>query len=363
MLIELNQHLVIAAITNHTLIIPKMLFVHPEKDDDWSKGAEIKHLLDLSSLAATYSIITYDDYTAQHGKVSISQLYNFYCHTGGCHDPEGELWWIARYSGEADFTNAPFIEVPLHNGVPRCTTADDIKKLVDTMRGGPVIGTSGIPFGLTSDNDNFGCGGLNTDSACCTMMTDVCAKMRFGVLIRDWATEFIGSSFANTSFLGIHIRPYQDDCLQVWAEKPMFKEEDVSKLCTTPTLHITMLSATLQALQDLKLQHVFVASHPSIREPNIIPRMRTIGVHPVFVGFDFVADRLQSSGIMTGGKQGDTSKGKVDGSVVILFLLLVEQEIMERSSVFIGSKHSSITGIVRNTRAARAIDDNDSLIT
>lgn len=367
-LMELDQFLVIAAVTNRTLIIPRMLYVHHEGEEDWTTGAEMKNVLDWSQLTANYSIISYDDYVAQHGGVSISSVCNFLCDTGGCHVQEAENWWMRRYIGEADFTHARYVEVPMDNGVPLCSTTDQIQQLVNAMEVGElVIGTSGIPFGLTSDTDNFGCGALDPASLCCSTMSDVYANMRKSELVRGWATDFISTTFSDRSFLGIHVRPYEDNCLKVWAEHPMFADDDVS-LFATPTLHLSMLSATATALQHLNISHVFIASHPSIRASNIIPRMQSIGVVPEFVSFEFIAKKIIESGVFAlhdfnqKGNGNDRSGQKQDVAIVVFYLLLVEQEIMERGDVFIGSKHSSISGIVRNVRAARVVDEHDSLI-
>lgn len=368
-LMELNQFLVIAAITNRTLIIPRMLYVHHEgNEEDWSTGAAMQQVLDWSLLTTNYSVISYDDYTAEHGSISISSVYSFFCTTGGCHFASEEKWWMRRYIGEADFTQAHYVEIPMDNGVPLCSTADQIQQLADAMGAGePVVGACGVPFGLTSDNDNFGCGALDPTSVCCSTMSDVYANMRNSELVRGWADEFISATFLNSSFLGIHVRPYEDNCLTVWAENPMFADEDVS-WCATPTLQTSMLNATATAMQALNIQNIFVASHPSIRAPNIIPRMRSIGVLPVFVGFEFIAEKIRQSGVFAlhdfteNEGDSDQSRQKLDSAIVVFYLLLVEQEIMERGDVFIGSKHSSISGIVRNVRAARAHDVHDSLI-
>lgn len=361
MLIELYQHLAIAAITNHTLIIPTLLYVHHENEEDWANGAKMNQLLDLSILADHYSIITFDDYSAAHGNITVSHVYNFHCETGGCHEPEGQLWWMARYRGEANFTEAPFVEVPTKQGLPQCSSADDVARLVRVMTGGPVIGVTGIPFGLRNSLEGFSCGDLDVESVCCRTITDVYSKTRHSQLVRDWASAFISTSFSDSEYLGMHVRPFQDNCLEVWRDKPMFKDEDVASICVNPNLQNSMLTAASTAMDEFKLQHVFVASHPAIRAPNIIPRLKTIGIHPTFVTFKFVEDRMRRLDIIQTRTEIENMP-KNDSSLVVLYLLLVEQEIMQRSKVFFGSQDSTITGLVRNSRAARGVHTHDSLM-
>lgn len=197
MLMSFGQFLAIAAVTNHTLIVPDILFssgplAHLDgAPTDVNIGAKMSRILDVTVASEHFSIISLrlHSQTWSHHCFSCLQLL---LHIGVSQSRACTFffWWMRRYENEAAFKHAPFVEVPVHDGTALCNTADD---LVDTLVGSEVIGVVGFPFGYTNAQriSGFGCGVLNPASPCCAAMNKVCADLRHSTLIEKWATEFM----------------------------------------------------------------------------------------------------------------------------------------------------------------------------
>lgn len=89
--------------------------------------------------------------------------------------------------------------------------------------------------------------------------------------LRSWADDWISKAFGiNQKYLAVHIRPYPDDCLTIWADtisSGVFNDSLANETCvhsTGGTLFRSFPEAVKTGLQKYNLSTVFVMSHPKI---------------------------------------------------------------------------------------------------
>ena len=84
--------------------------------------------------------------------------------------------------------------------------------------------------------------------------------------VRNAALQFIQAEFGNESFVAVHVRPYADDCVQLWANTSDPTTEQLSPPTCKNGGMLASLVPTVQAVMERhSLSRVFLMSHPKIR--------------------------------------------------------------------------------------------------
>ena len=84
--------------------------------------------------------------------------------------------------------------------------------------------------------------------------------------VRNAALQFIQAEFGNESFVAVHVRPYADDCVQLWASASEPSIEQLSPpTCKNGGMFASLVPTVREVMARHSLQRLFLMSHPKIR--------------------------------------------------------------------------------------------------
>ncbi|KAG2495246.1 hypothetical protein HYH03_006519 [Edaphochlamys debaryana] len=154
-------------------------------------------------------------------------------------------------------------------------------------------------------------------------------------IVRRFREQSLGG--ANAPYLAVHIRPYEDRCMEVWKKEP-YNDTRASEMCKNGNLYNVFVQQTLEQMQKLEQNasstglSLFVMAHPVLR-PIITKLYEQADLHPVYYNMPDLED--------------------VVGFRSLSLLGMVEEEIATQADYFLGSHVSSMTATVLQDRFAR----------
>ena len=180
-------------------------------------------------------------------------------------------------------------------------------------------------------------GAARADDLCHELYPKVTALLRFSETIRRLAEEFAAVHLV-PPFAAVHVRPYPDACLEVWAA-PFFNETREAHTCYHRSLRRRLHEHVVETVGAHNITHVFVMAHPSVEN-----RVLDLLANPHFALRTMHLSYLER-------RTGWYSTS----------LLSFVQQVAEEAALFIGSIHSSITGNIMGMRAFRPVQNQVSL--
>ncbi|KAG2495247.1 hypothetical protein HYH03_006520 [Edaphochlamys debaryana] len=151
-------------------------------------------------------------------------------------------------------------------------------------------------------------------------------------VVRRFREQSLGG--ANAPYVAVHVRPYEDICMEVWKKEP-YNDTRATEICKNGNLYRVFVQQTLEHMRkwkvDIKASKLFVMAHPVLR-PVITKLYKQADLHPVFYNMPDLED--------------------VVGFRSLSLLGMVEEEIATQADYFLGSHVSSMTATVLQDRFA-----------